>query len=52
MIEGDEGRVACLVAIKAWAGAQPTGTAAASNRAALQGIADEVTKGAGSGITR
>ena len=52
VIEGDEGRVACLVAIKAWAGAQPTGTAAASNRAALQGIADEVTKGAGSGITR
>ena len=52
VIEGDEGRVACLVAIKAWAGAQPTGKAAASNRAALQGIADEVTKGAGSGTTR
>ena len=40
------------VAVLAWAGAQLTGTAAASNRAALQGIADEVTKGAGSGIMR
>ena len=47
VIEGDEGRVACLMAIKAWAGTQPPGAAAPSNRAALQGIADEVTKNSG-----
>ena len=47
VIEGDEGRVACLMAIKAWAGTQPPGTAAPSNRAALLGIADEVTKNSG-----
>jgi len=44
VIEGDEGRVACLMAIKAWVGAQPPGAAAPSNRAALQGVADEVAK--------
>jgi hypothetical protein len=44
VIEGDEGRVACLMAIKAWVGAQPPGAAVPSNRAALQGIADEVAK--------
>jgi hypothetical protein len=44
VIEGDEGRVACLMAIKAWVGAQPPGAAVPSNRAALPGIADEVAK--------
>jgi hypothetical protein len=46
VIEGDESRVACLMAIKAWAGTQPPGGTTASNRAALKGIAEEVTKGA------
>ena len=51
VIEGDEGRVACLVAIKAWVCTQRATATAASNRRgqgeeALIGIAAAVSKGA------
>ena len=49
VIEGDEGRVACLVAIKAWVCTQRASATTASNREALLGIAAAVAKGAQDG---
>ena len=46
VIEGDEGRVACLVAIKAWVCTPRVSATTASNREALLGIAAAVAKGA------
>ena len=46
VIEGDEGRVACLVAIEAWICTQQASATTASNREALLGIAAAVAKGA------